>query len=174
MKAVFAVFLCFLVLQTVPVAAADIKVPAVPNAYSPVPGVVTAGSLDAADVAKIRDAGTRHVIDLTLDAETPDFDEAAAVHKADMHYSNLPVSGPMDLTDENVRAFDQLLRESDRPVLVHCSSGNRVGAMAALRAAWIGGKSVEEAIAIGKAWGLTRLEPEVRRRIKAADGSVKR
>lgn len=39
--------------------------------------------------------------------------------------------------------------------------------MAALRAVWVEGKPVEEAIAIGKAWGLRGLEAEVRRRIES-------
>src|SRR3546814_1034559 len=71
---------------------------------------------------------------------------------------------PPDLTRENVLAFDALLRDAERPVLVHCASGNRVGAMAALRAAWVEGRSAEEAIAMGRDWGLKGLEEEVRRR----------
>lgn len=39
--------------------------------------------------------------------------------------------------------------------------------MAALRAAWVDNHSTEEAITIGKAWGLKGLEVEVRRRLEA-------
>lgn len=141
--------------------------PAVANAVSPTPGVVSAGRLAPADVARVRDAGIRRVIDLTLDAETPDFDEASAVRAAGLAYSNLPISGASDLTRDNVHAFDALIRDAQRPVLVHCASGNRVGAMAALRAAWVEGMAVDEAIAIGRQWGLKGLEDEVRRRIEA-------
>ena len=56
--------------------------PTVADAVSPAPGIVSAGRLDADDISRVRDAGIRHVIDLTLDAETPDFDEAAAVRAA--------------------------------------------------------------------------------------------
>jgi protein tyrosine phosphatase (PTP) superfamily phosphohydrolase (DUF442 family) len=84
-----------------------------------------------------------------------------------MRYSNLPLRGAADLTRENTIAFDELMRTAQRPVLVHCSSANRVGAIAALRAAWVDGKSEEESIAIGKAWGLKGLEPDVRERIRA-------
>lgn len=145
----------------------ETEVPNITAASSPVEGIVTAGRLAAADVVSVRKAGIRHVIDLTLDKETPDFDEAAVVRDAGMRYSNLPIQGASGLSIENVQAFDKLMRESDRPVLVHCSSSNRVGAMAALRAAWIDGKTMEEAIAIGKKWGLSGLENEVRRRIDA-------
>ena len=141
--------------------------PLLVNAVKPAPGVVAAGRLKADDVARLQKAGIRHVIDLTLDAETPEFDEAQAMRSAGIGYSNLPLSGAPDLTRDNVAAFDKLIRDAERPVLVHCSSANRVGAIAALRAAWIGGKSEEEAIAIGKAWGLKALEADVREQIRS-------
>ncbi|HEY4583472.1 MAG TPA: sulfur transferase domain-containing protein [Lysobacter sp.] len=140
-------------------------VPAVADARSPARGIVTGGRLAPGDVDAVRAAGIRTVIDLTPDAETPGFDEAAAVRGAGLAYANLPLSGPADLTRANVLAFDALLRRAARPVLVHCASGNRVGAMAALRAAWIDGLGADEAIAVGRAWGLTGLEPAVRARL---------
>ncbi|MGH8085877.1 MAG: beta-lactamase hydrolase domain-containing protein [Lysobacter sp.] len=141
------------------------------DAMTPAPGVIATGKLDAADVASLEAMGIRHVVDLSLDGETPDFDEAAAVRAQGMAYSNLPLRGAADLTLDNVQAFDRLLRESPRPVLVHCASGNRVGAIAALRAAWLEDRSVEEAITIGRAWGLTGLEDAVRRRLEAGPAS---
>ena len=142
--------------------------PPISGAVSPAPGVLVAGRIAGPDLERLRAAGIRQVIDLTPDAETPDFDEAAAAHASGLGYSNLPLRGANDLNRDNVLAFDALMRDAQRPVLVHCASGNRVGAMAALRAAWIDHKSVEEAVAIGKAWGLKGLEDEVRRRIAAA------
>lgn len=142
-----------------------VAIPDVPHVRSPAPGVVAAGRLGPSDIERVRASGVRRVIDLTPDAETPDFDEAAAVRAAGLAYANLPLRGAADLTRENVRAFDALLRDAHQPVLVHCASGNRVGAMAALRAAWVEGRSGDEAVAIGRAWGLTGLEAEVRRRL---------
>lgn len=144
---------------------APLKLPTIAEAVSPAPGIVSAGRLGPADVERVRAAGIRQVIDLTPDAETPDFDEAAAIRATGLTYANLPLRGAMDLTRENVQAFDALLRGAQRPLLVHCASGNRVGAMAALRSAWIDGKPVEEAIAVGRAWGLKGLEAQVRSRI---------
>ena len=147
--------------------AVPVELPAIANAISPAPGIVAAGRLRAADVEGLRGAGIRHVIDLTPDTETPDFDEAAAIRAAGLGYSNLPLRGASDLTRNNVLAFDALMRSAKRPVLVHCASGNRVGAMAALRAAWVDGRPLEEAVAIGKEWGLKGLEGEVRQRIES-------
>lgn len=144
--------------------------PAIAGAASPAPGVLAGGRIDAGDVHRLRAAGIRQVIDLTPDAETPTFDEAAAVRSAGMAYANLPLRGAPDLTPDNVRVFDAMLRDAGHPVFVHCASGNRVGAMAALRAAWIDGKPTEEAIAIGRAWGLAGLEDAVRHRLRDPAG----
>jgi uncharacterized protein (TIGR01244 family) len=143
-------------------------VPEVANAVSPMPGLVTGGRLEAVDMPRLRAAGIATVIDLSLDSETPAFDEAAAVRAAGIRYVNLPLRGGVDLTRENVLAFDALLRESPRPLLVHCASGNRVGAMAALRAAWVEGRSADEAIGIGREWGLKGLEDAVREKLAAS------
>ena len=45
-----------------------------PNVAHPAPNLATAGRLQAKDIALVADAGIRHVIDLTVDSETPDFD----------------------------------------------------------------------------------------------------
>ena len=166
MKPILSLLLVELAMVSCATSTANFAPPDLAGASTPVPGVVAAGRIELADVVRLRQAGIRHVIDLTRNEETPDFDEAAAVRNAGIDYSNLPLRGAEDLTLENVRAFDALLGEVRRPLLVHCASGNRVGAMAALRAAWIEGRPVEDAVAIGKAWGLKSLEAEVRRRIE--------
>lgn len=142
---------------------------ALPNLANPAPNLATAGRLEARDIPVMADAGVRHVIDLTLDSETPEFDEAAVVRSAGMSYENLPIRGAEDLTPENVTRFDRLITGAGAvPTLVHCSSSNRVGAMAALRAAWIQGQSVDAALEEGRRWGLKALEPAVRERLSAS------
>lgn len=163
-------FLLSLVLVTTPAWAADAldtkALASLPNVASPAPNIATAGRLQAKDIAVIAKAGVRHVIDLTVDSETPDFDEAVAVHNAGMQYHNLPIRGADDLTRDNAAHFDRLIAEvGSAPTLVHCSTSNRVGALAALRAAWIQGQPVEAALAEGRRWGLKGLEPAVRERL---------
>ncbi len=169
MKSVYApVLLATLIAIGCSGAALRTKVPPVTNAVSPARGVVAAGRIAPGDIVSLKAAGIRQVVDLTPDDETPDFDEATAVRANGLGYANLPLRGAADLTRGNVVAFDALLRASPKPVLVHCASGNRVGAMAALRAAWVEGRPADEAIEIGKRWGLKGLEGEVRRRIEAS------
>ena len=139
--------------------------PALAGFATPASGILAGGRITADDLPALRAAGIRHVIDLTPDAETPDFDEAEAMRAAGLIHHNLPIAGAADLDRDSVAAFDQLLRDARGPTLVHCASGNRVGALAALRAAWLQGADEEAAIAEGRRWGLRGLEEEVRSRL---------
>ncbi|WP_426700027.1 hypothetical protein ACPPVV_11520 [Rhodanobacter sp. Col0626] len=137
-----------------------------PHVAFPAPHRVASGRLQASDMAALKRAGIREVIDLSVDNETPDFDEAAAMHTAGIRYRNLPIHGAQDLTRAHVAQFDQwLIDAGDRPTLVHCASSNRVGAMIALRAALIDGQPADAAVAEGRRWGLKSLEPAVRQRL---------
>ncbi|PJJ99520.1 hypothetical protein CO641_06175 [Lysobacteraceae bacterium NML91-0213] len=132
---------------------------------TPTDGIHSGGRISADDVPALQAAGIRHVINLAPAAETPGFDEAAAVRAAGMRYDTLPIAGAGDLDREAVVAFDRLLQDADGQTLVHCASGNRVGALAALRAAWLHGAGEEAAVEEGRRWGLRGLEGEVRGRL---------
>ena len=132
---------------------------------TPVDGIHSGGRITADDLPALRAAGIRHVINLAPAAETPGFDEAGAVRAAGLRYDTLPIAGAGDLDRETVVAFDRLLQAADGPTLVHCASGNRVGALVALRAAWLHGADEEAAVEEGRRWGLRGLEGEVRGRL---------
>src|SRR5690606_3304867 len=125
------------------------------------------GQPSADTIAKLPAAGISVVIDMRPDAETPGLDKKSTVESAGLTYHALPIASPADLTRENVTRFDQMLKESgDKGVLMLCDSGKRVGAMMALRDRCIEGKSAEEALAIGKAAGLTWLADAVAERVQ--------
>ena len=100
---------------------------ALPNAGTPVAGIVTAGQPSAAELAELAAAGVEIVIDLRGASEPRGFDEPAAAGKLGLEYHSVPVDGGV-----GPREFDAvrtLLRtRGPRPVLVHCKSANRVGA----------------------------------------------
>jgi uncharacterized protein (TIGR01244 family) len=119
-------------------------------------------------LVKLPASGVRTVINLRPASEVPELDEKSVVEKAGMKYLSLPIAGAAGLTRENVTAFDRLMADAgEGKVLMHCASGNRVGAMMALRARWIQGKSAEEALVIGKSSGLKGLEGDVRGLLQA-------
>ena len=126
------------------------------------------GQPSAEAISQLRSSGITTVIDLRPDQETPDLDEKAVAEKAGLKYLVLPIAGAADLTRENVTRFDQLLKQTaNEDVLIHCASGNRVGAMLALQARWIQGKSAEESLAVGKAAGLTGLTGDVQKLLES-------
>ena len=81
-----------------------------------------------------------------------------------MRYVPLPVPSPSDATYETAAALQTILADIDGPVLLHCFSGNRVGALFALSAKEAGATR-EEALALGRSAGLTRWESAIREKL---------
>ena len=119
---------------------------ALPYAAHPTPGVVSAGQPRGSQWAALPAAGVRTVVDLREAWEPRGHDEAAAVREAGLRYVGVPFGhGPIgDATFDRVR---EVMREaSSHPVVVHCASGNRVGA--ALIPWWILDEGLSEDAAI--------------------------
>ena len=135
------------------------------NAKFPDANTVVTGKLSPEKIAKIAEAGIEHIINLQPDSALS-FDEKSAVEAAGIHYTHLPISGADDLKQVNLLEFDKALRaHHGKKTLLHCGSGNRVGACMALRAGWLRGRKMDTAMERGKQHGLTGLEEEVRMRL---------
>ena len=135
---------------------------------SPVDGITSAGQPDKAALEVFADSGYVTVIDMRGRDEARGFEEAAFVEELGLQYVAFPIESEDDISFAKARQLDELLRENPGPVLVHCASGNRVGALLALRAS-IHGADDEEALRLGREGGLTRLEVVVRERLAAGD-----
>jgi uncharacterized protein (TIGR01244 family) len=163
MKTSFALGLLLLVAAHMATAADAFVPPELSNLRQPQANRIVSGAIDAADMGRLRAAGIKQVINLRTMEESRGFDEAQLAAGLGIEYHSIPIAGVQSLTRENARRLDELLREAgDEPTLVHCASGNRVGALIAVREAWINGKSADAAIAEGRRWGLTSLEQNVR------------
>ena len=132
---------------------------------TPVNGITPAGQPDAATLKVFAENGYAAVIDLRTAGEDRGLDEQAVVEELGMTYVAMPI-GHQGITYENAEVLDKLLAEFGEPVLLHCASSNRVGALLALRASMQGADD-ETALAIGRKAGLTRLEPAVRDALKS-------
>ncbi len=125
-----------------------------PNGSSPLDGVLTAGQPSAAQLQQLARAGLKSVIDLRAAGEPRGFDEAATAAAAGLAYHNIPVTA----VSLGAAAFEQvrtLLRDRDlRPVLVHCASANRVGALLIPYLVLDEHRSSEDAMGIARAVGL--------------------
>jgi uncharacterized protein (TIGR01244 family) len=126
----------------------------------PVKGITPAGQPDAAALRVFAENGYAAVIDLRTADEDRGLDEPAVVEGLGMKYVAMPI-GHDGITFEKAVALDKLLAEFDEPVLLHCGSSNRVGALLALRAS-LNGATDAEALEIGKRAGLSSLESSVR------------
>lgn len=130
---------------------------------SVVDDLYSAGQPSEDELATLARKGVRTIINLRHPSEATDFDEVAAVAAAGMRYVAIPIAGGKDLTRETVARFSTELAQAQAcgPVLVHCASANRVGAMIALERAWIQDQTAGVALAAGRAAGLASLEPAV-------------
>lgn len=91
--------------------------------------VYLAGQPAVEDIAAMRAKGVVRVISLRVPDEEP-FNEASAIEAAGIDFTRIGFIGAGELTDE---IFDQvraaLNDEQQRPVVLHCASANRVGAV---------------------------------------------
>jgi uncharacterized protein (TIGR01244 family) len=137
----------------------------------PKPGLHTGGQPSPEDLARLKSEGVRTVIDLRGPQEDRGYDEAAEARRLGLQYIALPIAGKDDISPANAKTLNDALKAQDGDVLLHCASGNRVGALLALGAARIEGVSKEEALVLGRAAGLKSLEPVVVERLAAPEQS---
>ena len=127
-------------------------------------GDMSSAQPSEAQLDELAEQGYVAVIDLRGEGENRGFDEAAAAAAAGLEYSPLPIANAGAINVENARKLGELLDQFDGPVVIHCGSGNRVGALVALLEA-DRGASAEEALEAGRAAGLTRSEGLVKKRL---------
>ena len=135
------------------------------NAKRVFPGILSGGQPTHEQLKEAKSRGYKTVINLRPVGEARGNAEAQAVRGLGMKYLNIPVTGVGGITIENSELLVSALAAADYPVMVHCASGNRVGALFALDAALRAKLPLEGAIETGKLAGMTRLEGVVRNKI---------
>jgi uncharacterized protein (TIGR01244 family) len=125
----------------------------------PVDGITSAGQPDEAGFKVFADQGYTTVIDLRTAGEDRGLDEPAVVESLGMEYVLLPIARD-GINFDSAKTLDELIEAADGPVLVHCGSANRVGALLALRKS-LEGADDETALEYGREGGMTRLESRV-------------
>jgi uncharacterized protein (TIGR01244 family) len=144
---------------------ADLRAVVERGKVEPVDGLTTAGQPDEAAFRVFAESGYKVVIDLRTAGENRGLDEPAVVEALGMKYISMPIGGP-DITFEKARELEALLDSFDEPVLLHCASSNRVGALLAL-SAYADSGDAELAIEEGRRAGMRSLERVVRDLISA-------
>ena len=104
--------------------------------------IYLAGQPSPEDLQAMRRLGVKSVITLRPRWEL-DWDEAAEVKKLGMKYYQVPFRAPETLTDEVFDRVRQLLGgQAPRPLLLHCRSAGRVGAV------WIPFRVLDQKVAL--------------------------
>lgn len=142
----------------------DVVGPAFTNYNRAAPAVGSAGALKDGAVAEAKALGFRTILDLRTAEEGADAERALA-QTVGIAYVNVPVATRAPLP-EQLDAFARIVEDpANLPVLVHCESANRVGAMWALYRA---SKGVPAMVAVeeGRTLGLKpSREKTVRERL---------
>lgn len=121
-------------------------------------GIYLAGQPKEADFEAIKNDGIKTVINLRKPDEMTDFDEKKVVEDLGMTYVSFPWNGPEELTDEVFDKSRNLLKDAEKPVLLHCASSNRVGAVWLPYRVLDDGLTLEEALEEAKEVGLKSAE----------------
>lgn len=99
------------------------------NATHPEKGLLFGGQLTPEQVDALAKAGYKRILDLRRPEEDRGFDEADRASAAGIEYRNLVFSQQALEEGELLDEFARLIEDSERPVAVHCASGNRVGGL---------------------------------------------
>ncbi len=129
-------------------------------------GIFLASQPTKEDFKTAAENGIKTVLNLRT-AKELDWDEGAWVKKLGMNYVNIPIT-PSTFTDEKIDQARKLLKDSkNQPLLVHCASANRVGAIWLAHRVLDHGLSYQEALKEARTVGLRSpvLERIVRRYI---------
>lgn len=123
-------------------------------------GISYAGQPSEAEFKIFANSGYTTIIDLKGVKEDRGLDEQAVVESLGMKYISLPIEDEKAISFNNAKKLDTLIANAEGPILLHCGSSNRVGALLTLRESL---KGVDDATAltIGKMGGLTNLKPVV-------------
>lgn len=137
-----------------PLAFAEQKDHGLRNASHPEAGLLFGGQPTEDQLEAMAGDGLSLVLDLRTEGENRGFDEPAALRTLDVPYMNLPIDADRLALPETFERFIEAMEKADGPVLVHCASGNRVGAMYYAYLVSAKGVDREEARARARANGL--------------------
>jgi uncharacterized protein (TIGR01244 family) len=141
----------------------------IPNERMPAAGLLTGGQVSQEQMTQLVEMGYTTFVNLRSSGEDGTGWEEEFADGLDLTFVRIPVASTDDLNPKNVDLLDSALSTGDGKAVVYCKSGNRVGALLALRAHWVDGLDAEAALALGRASGMTGLEPAVQKMLTAGE-----
>lgn len=133
MKYIFTLLYAFVIISPATLAA-DTQVPfgnemksLITNYNRATPTLATSGTIGAGGVKELAKKGFATIIDLRT-ANEGTAEEKKNVESAGMSYINIPVTGA-GINHKQLAVFTKAIKNAQTPILLHCASGNRVGAL---------------------------------------------
>jgi uncharacterized protein (TIGR01244 family) len=114
----------------------------------------TGGQPSMENLQKMKEQGVRSVVNLRQASEYNFEAEAGMVKKLELRYFHIPVD-KNNLKDEQADEFLKVTSDAkNRPIFIHCTSANRVGAFWMIRRALVDNWKVEDAETEGRKMGM--------------------
>ncbi len=152
---------------TAPSLSAELQATKVGNLAMPAPGLLTGGQPTEEQLAQLAKLGVTKVVCLRPATEAGTGWEEGKAAALGVQFVRLPIAGADDLTPAAAEKLAvELAAAGDKTTLVCCGSSNRVGALLAMKAFFVDKQSKEQALALGKAAGLTKMLPAVEAKLK--------
>lgn len=124
--------------------------------------VATSGVVSKGGYKELAAKGVQTFIDLRTPEEIDEIQIQKEFDGLTAQYHNIPVFGSEGISEDQVDAFTKIFKNSEKPVLINCGSGNRAGA---LWAAFLlqQGERIEVALEEGRTSGMkSSLEEDVK------------
>jgi protein tyrosine phosphatase (PTP) superfamily phosphohydrolase (DUF442 family) len=114
----------------------------------------TGGQPSMENLQKMKSQGVRSILNLRQASEYNLEEESATAKKLDLRYFNIPVD-KNNLKDEQAEEFLKVTSDpQNRPIFIHCTAANRVGAFWMIRRALVDNWKIEDAEAEGRKVGM--------------------
>lgn len=127
--------------------------------------LLIAGQPTQEALKQVAAAGYRTVIS-TRGAGEVSWDESAAVKELGMAFYQAPMGKPLvAITDDQLKQLSNALKNAERPILLHCGSGNRASALWAVWLAEEKDVAVAEALRLATLTGMTSMRALAEKRL---------
>ncbi|RMF21825.1 MAG: hypothetical protein D6760_08635 [Deltaproteobacteria bacterium] len=138
----------------------------VPNAVQ-VGNVVISGQPSAEALGLLKMQGYKTVVSTRAPGEL-NWDEAAEAAKAGLKFISIPMPSPVtEISDEQVAKLAEAMEKAERPMLLHCGSGNRIAGLWAVYLAEHEGVPADRALALAEKAGMRSVRAAVEKRLRS-------
>lgn len=141
-----------------------VAVPGIANTFH-VGGMLFGGQPSREALRDLKSQGYKTILS-TRAADELAWDEKALADSLGLRFVTIPMEKPVtEITDDQVSRFAELMETGERPMLLHCGSGNRVAGLWAVWLAEHQGVAPDEALRLGEKAGMTGIRPVVQKRL---------